>query len=660
MDHPRLEILKQLRLSLASEGPRFAYFLSDLATDKIISVSREVAQGLYRLTDCVRSGAPLKGMERGQLEAGLRALGYVRSVRQAERTRVSRFNPLFIQIRLFDVGPWQPRLRPFAEWFVGRAGFVICLALVIAAITMGMRNDWAIREEFSGAFNLDTLLAFGLIAPFLKIIHEFGHVTVATAYGVRVRNAALSLIALYPLPSVDCSEADVTANRYQRVMISLAGLFTDLLVGTIAFLCWHFVENDAIRSLAGRVVVFSTLNSLLFNANPLMKFDGYYAMADMIGQRSLYTRGVAGFNGLTRYVLSLGAGGKRPRGREAWGVTGYGFLTFCYRITITISILTRVLPQYLGAGLLMGAWGSYVMFVSPMVADPAPKAADPTPARRLWLGRAGFAACLALSVFFIPLPFALHLEMRLDDGGHYAVTTEASGFVTPARQPSGQVAAQARLLAVANPDLDRKRDLLERELSEARLLVQNTQSLGAAEAQLAGEKERSILTQMAVAQSEAGLQQTVAATAGLFVPRADLRPGKFLTAGETIGLLYPDTGDATLVGQYPERWVEEFQKAGPSAELRISGRYVDLPSGAIRLVEGTTTDAKTGLRSIALYAELAQIPADLVGKDIEIRLNFGNRPIIEHLKFWANGKLAAFRDAQIADRETRLGAGTLR
>jgi putative peptide zinc metalloprotease protein len=114
------------------------------------------------------------------------------------------------------------------------------------------------------------------------------------------------------------------------------------------------------------------------------------------------------------------------------------------------------------------------------------------------------------------------------------------------------------------------------------------------------------------------------------------------------------TGPAQAVGAFPERWVEEYQTRTPTAELRLGTHYLALKPGSLSLTDGATTDAATGLRSIRLHVEIPIAPADLVGQDLQIRLHFGNRPLWDHLAFWASGKLAAFRDAQIVDRETRI------
>ncbi|OYX22631.1 MAG: hypothetical protein B7Z10_12960, partial [Rhodobacterales bacterium 32-66-7] len=630
-----------------------AFFLSDLSSGKIVSVPRDAALGLQRLQDRM-TGQDTTEIPREDLEAGVKALAYVTSVRRAERVRAAKFNPLFINLPLFDVGPWQPALQRFSTWFVGLPLAVLMLGLVLVTLTLGIRNDWAIRSEFAGILRIETLLTFGLIAPFLKIIHEFGHVVAATAVGVRVRMAALSLIAFYPLPSVDCSEADVTANRAGRVAISLAGIFTDFLVGMVAFVVWHLVEGDAARGVAGQVVVFSTLNSLLFNANPLMKLDGYYAAVDLIGQRSLYTRASQRFGELARKLVSLGADGAVPRGLGGWSVAGYGAATLVYRLTVSFAILSAILPQFLGLGLVLGAWGAYAMFLSPLLADPVPKPASTVSKRRLWLGRGGFLALALVIVALVPLPFTLVLPLRLDDAGYYAVSVKATGYVAGPARRAGLAKAGDPLLTLANPETERRSLILTLERREAELLIESTQSVGLAEAQLAQERLRSVTAQIAVLATEQGGLSVAMGADGYFIAAPGLARGTYLSAGDTVGFAYPLTGPSRLIGAFPERWVDEYQTHVPAGEVRLGRRYVPVSNEDLGLTDGAVTDPKTGLRSINLTVRLGVPPVELVGQDAQIRLHFGNRPIWDHLVFWAKGKLAAFRDAQIVDRETRI------
>ena len=195
-------------------------------------------------------------------------------------------------------------------------------------------------------------------------------------FGVAVRKAGLYLIALYPMPFVDLTEADLAAPRHARITISLAGIVVDVTIGLLAFVAWHFTAGSYAQTLLGNVVVFSTLNSILFNGNPLIKLDGYFALTDLIGQRNLYSRSSAVMGEARKALMSLGRAGTRLRGAGQWGMLGYGTLAFLYRLNIIVVIASAMLPRHLGLGAVLVAWGGFAMFASPLLRDPVPQAPD--------------------------------------------------------------------------------------------------------------------------------------------------------------------------------------------------------------------------------------------------------------------------------------------
>ena len=648
-----------MRLSVSAEGRGFAYYVADLTNGKILAVSRRAAQALMLFEDVV--GGNARSRERlteDDTKEGLKVVTYLRQVRDQERLQGAKFNPLSMQLKFFDVGRVQPRLQRLADWLIGWPILLVFAVLTGLAVVTGVQNDWAIGAEFSGIFDLHALLTFGLIAPFLKLIHEFGHVLVATKCGVRVRMFGVNFVALYPLPYVDCTAADLTARRRDRILISLAGLFTDFLIGLIAFMVWHLAENDAVQNVAGRVFAFATLSSLLFNANPLMKFDGYYAFVDLIGQRNLYSRATKSFAAFRQFVGSLGMAGALPHNPGGWAVLGYGVATFAYRIVIMVTIMTNMMPQYLGLGMVLTLWGGYAMFLSPLMRTDKAKAATRTEVSimRKWLHRILGIVVLAALLVVVKWPFVRVLPLQLDQVGHYGVSVQSEGFVDAVLDQGTPVSAGAPLVALQNAAFADQQRLLLLEKAEADLLVANTAGVSAAQAQVAQDKLASVMARQAALARDMGNLVVPAPADGLFVPAPEpVHVGHFVSSGRQIGAFYPAEGNARLVGEFPERMVETFQSSQTMFELWDEMTYLAIPAEDVRLVESVNVDSATGLRSFQLQVRLGQSPASLVGRDVQLKLDFGARPVWEHLRFWLEGKLAAFRDAQLADQQRRLG-----
>ena len=124
---------------------------------------------------------------------------------------------------------------------------------------------------------------FAALSPILKIPHEFGHAFTARYFNIPLHSAGIVFVGFFPLPFVDASPADVFASRSQRIRISSAGIFVDLIIALIAIIIWHLVEGEFAKTIFASIFTFSSLNSLLFNGNPFIRLDGYYVFSDWIG-----------------------------------------------------------------------------------------------------------------------------------------------------------------------------------------------------------------------------------------------------------------------------------------------------------------------------------------------------------------------------------------
>lgn len=659
MDLPRPELLKQLRLHVSTEGPRLVHFVHDLGSGAIVSVSRAAVWSLYQFETLLGTpaGQPRPAMTNDEAREGYVALSFLRSIRDRDRLKRTNFNPLFMKVDLFDVGRFQTYFAGFARLVIGWPLAIAMAAMAVAVLYLGTLNNWAIGVEFGNVFSLRALATFALLAPFLKLIHEAGHVMFATWAGVRVRKAGFNLIGLYPMPFVDCSEADLTASRRGRILISLAGIITDVAVGMVAFILWHFVEGDFLHSLAGRVLAFNTINSILFNANPLMKMDGYYALVDVMGRRNLSTRAGALLSALRSYVLTMGAKGTVPKGWAECGATGYGFATMLFRLSVLFGLFLQVAPQYLGLGLAVSVWGGYAMFGSPLLADqrPAKQALQSGDQVSKQLRRALVPIGALVLMAFLPLPFALRLDLSLDVDGRYALTSAKGGFIdgsishAPLVLKAGQPA-----LRLTNEPLLREIEVMALKEQEAQMILDSVRAINAGQSEVASDKIVSVGSKADLLRSEAESLVVKARTGGIFLPSSGLRTGQYLADGAVVGQFFPDAGASTLIGAFPERWVEKLQAELSSAELWDQQHYAPVDRARLRLVEKVQIDQTNGTRSFDIEVTYDAPPSSLIGKDVQLRLDFGWQPVWRHIGFWAEGRLQAFRDAQLADRVQRI------
>lgn len=662
MDLVRPHVLKQITLRHAAEGRDTIYLAQDRANDRIFVLKAESARALRRLLRAaLHPSAPAREAARADADPqdarnAMAALQMIHGARLHELTHRKPFNPIFAAIPLFDAGRLQPWLTGLARYAGGPVVLAAFALLLMAFFWLGARNDWQIMQAFSTVFSLQALLTFGLIAPFLKIIHELGHILVATRYGVRVKKAGLYVIGLYPMPFVDCSQADMTATRAQRVAISGAGIITDLLVGLIAFVLWHLVEGDYLRSLLANIFVFSTLNSILFNGNPLIRLDGYYVFSDAIGQRNLGTRATNVLRSLRRWIASFGAEGHVPRGGE-WALAGYGVAAFGYRINILVVIAAALLPAYLGLGAAVVIWGGFVMFLSPLMRSQPPAAGGakgraPGRAAAWWLGS---AVVVALVLAFVRWPVIVSAPMTLDADGRYHLTAQGGGTIVQLAGP-GPMREGDLLARLAHPALEADLSDLRMDIALATQLMEAVSGLDPARAIAATRQVEGLTERLAVLEREREGLTLSASSGGVFIPVSPLHSGSWVQPGALLGTWYPHRGAAVFSGPFPEHFYTVATQSEPRVTLRL-GRadYVDLPASAIELREIITHDLESGARSLRILVSLpGETPADLAGTTAHLRLRYPPEPLWQHLGYFWSRLSARFYEAQISDRSSLL------
>src|SRR6185503_545443 len=116
----------------------------------------------------------------------------------------------------------------------------------------------------------------------------------------------IMLLVLSPVPYVDASSAWAFQDKRKRMMVGAAGIAVELFLGSLALFVWLAVEPGAVRAVAYNVMLISGVSTLLFNGNPLLRFDGYYVLADAIEIPNLGTRANRYLGYLfQRYVLGV-------------------------------------------------------------------------------------------------------------------------------------------------------------------------------------------------------------------------------------------------------------------------------------------------------------------------------------------------------------------
>jgi putative peptide zinc metalloprotease protein len=205
-------------------------------------------------------------------------------------------------------------------------------------------------------FTPQNLVAVWLLFPVLKIFHELGHGYATKAFGGEVHDMGVMFLVFTPVPYVDASSAWAFPSKARRALVGAGGMIAEVFLAALAFYVWLAAEPGLVRSLAYNALVIGGATTLLFNANPLLRFDGYYVLSDLIEIPNLRVRS----NRYISYLAERYLFGRRETpppetasGEPPW-LVGYSISAFVYRTFIVVAILFWIFDRFLLAGIVLG------------------------------------------------------------------------------------------------------------------------------------------------------------------------------------------------------------------------------------------------------------------------------------------------------------------
>ncbi len=390
-------------------------------------------------------------------------------------TSAARFNPLAIRLGSMNPDRFLAAANKKLGWLWSKQLLMVWLCLGVgAAIKLSSYSTawWALPRQILDSQNW---IRMGLVWCVLKVIHESGHALSCRHFGIPVRRAGLLLIFFAPVPFVDVSASWRLASRWQRIVISAAGMYLELMVAFAALLYWTPDSAAPVDRLCVDLVLLAGLNTLVINGNPLMRFDGYYILADLVGVSNLYNRGQQRLGEFARYYLR--GQDARPTQEptfERLAVSSYGVLSFGWRLLAFVGIALSLVAKWSWWGGLAAIPVGWYWFGIPLPGRRPPKEDQGTSSRaairrqRIVLGVVGtcgllFAAWL-LSSAHVSAPAVVEYAPLT------VLRSKASGFVTQVHVREGQkVEAGDLLLELVNDELANELKRVDIEIEQTLL-----------------------------------------------------------------------------------------------------------------------------------------------------------------------------------------------
>jgi putative peptide zinc metalloprotease protein len=465
---------------------------------------------------------------------------------QPQPKRWAVVNPLFLKIPLFNPDRFLTRILPWTRWMLTLPSLLVWLAVCGCALVW----LWSQWDRFSSSFG--QILAPGnwlyllLTWVLLKFVHELFHGLVCKKYGGTIPRCGIMLILFSPIAYVDVTSSWRFSSKWQRIFTAAAGMYVELFVAALAAIVWAQGGHGLDAQLCHNLVAMAGLSTLLFNGNFLMRFDGYYILADLLGIRNLYALGQEYLRCVTRRtLLNVPAVEPAMGGPKMSFIKAYAVASFLWRITFYLGVILLVSSFFHGAGIVLAILSAAIWFGLPAFRF----------AKYLAFGNAGeypdrrrFGVVIAVStavlacVLSLPWPLGVSAPAVVEYAPLTLVRAESSGFVQQVFVHDGQaVTGGQKLLELRNPKLAQQLADLELAIQKSDLIGRILHQEGRiAEFQVERENRAALVVKRDELQRQVASLTIRAASAGCVIGRnLDALMGQYVDMGQdlmTLGL----------------------------------------------------------------------------------------------------------------------------
>jgi putative peptide zinc metalloprotease protein len=572
-------------------------------------------------------------------------------------------NPVALRIPLFDPDPVLRVLVRLLRPLLGWGGVLLWLAVVVPALLL-VPAHW---EELTavGAERLlsaQSLLAMALLFPLVKAVHEFSHGIVCRLRGGEVHEMGIMLLVFYPVPYVDASSASAFAGKWQRALVGAAGMLGELFVAALAMFLWLALEPGLARALAYDVMVLASVTTLFFNANPLLRYDGYFILSDVVEIPNLGTRANRWWQYLAeRWAFGV-RGAERPAataGEQRWFV-GYAPLAYVYRLFISLTIAWLVAQQFFFAGVVIAVWALGMSVFWPIAKGLwalVTAARFAGRGRRIGAALGGTVALVTALLFVVPAPHHTVAEGVLWLPERAILRAGSDGFVHRVlHAPGTPLAPGDAVLESVQPALAARIAAQQARVEETQARFDAAWTVSQAQVQQLEQDLAREQAALARLQDEAGRLTLRSAAAGtLLLDRAEDLPGRWVRQGEIMG--YLDTGEAPLVRlvlpqsdvdlvrlatrvvqvrpahDLAVQWPAELVRSTPAAVRALPSPVLGTQGGGAVVTDPRDDKGLATLESVFEF-ELrlpAQVPGAFLGSRVHVRFTHPAEPVGQRL-----------------------------
>jgi len=583
------------------------------------------------------------------------------------RTRIKRqvqgflTNLLFIRIPLLDPDHFLERWVGIVGRLFSWIGLALWLTIMVVGLYFVIGNIRELIYQSSDVLAPDNLILLYLSMVIIKVCHEFGHAFACKRFGRlegtsgQVHVMGIMFLVFVPLPYVDASSAWAFRKKWHRVVVGMSGVIVELAGAAIAAIIWANTSTGTLHIIAYNIIFVASISTLLFNGNPLLRFDAYYVLSDLVEIPNLSHRSKSYIYYLVKkycWKLKNTLNPANSHGETIWFLF-YGIASTAYRIFICIRILLFLndrLPEALFILVPFFAISAIIAWVLVPIGKFIRYLATSGELART-RGRAvastlGSLAFIIVSIGILRVPDNCRIEGIVEPVNLAIVHAESDGFVTDFL-PSDETVkpGEKPLIQAMNKELDAEKKGLLAELRSLEVKQRIAQMDEIAAAQILGEQIEALQEKIVRVEFELSsllLQPTLSGT--WVSPDIEKTKGTYLRRGEQIGIVanlnevrIRATAGQELAALLVEQAYEQLEiRVKGRPDVMLTGRIEKifpaglevLPSEALGYAVGgtmaTVSQDPSGKKAAEMFFEVRIRP----NPDSSVRLLSGQRVIV--------------------------------
>jgi len=457
-------------------------------------------------------------------------------------------NPVAQKVPLWDPEAFLNKHFKKVRWLFSTWVAIAWLLLIGYSLIQAVIHWPEISQHFAiNALSPYNLLILFLLYPPIKILHELGHAFSAKLEGGEVHEMGINFLMFMPIPYVNVSTATHFRSKYKRILVSAAGILVESFLAALGLLLFLTTEPGLIHDIGFNIFMIGGISSLFFNGNPLLKYDGYYILADALAIPNLYQRSAHYWRyWFQRYLFGLREANSpvNAPGETFWFVV-YSLLSFSYRMAVLWFIFVIVTEKFFVLGIILAIWLLSLQVFLPIYKSLRFIVSSPElrhNRQRALIASTTLLATLIAVIGFVPVPAYTMAEGVVWQPDEALLKAQQDGFAGNLLVTSNQkVEAGTPVIRLHDPFLQTQAKIARAKVSELRNRYRAKRATNLVEASIIKEG-------VAVAESELrhildkidSMSVTAFKSGNILLPEADDLPGRFVRQGELLGYILDD------------------------------------------------------------------------------------------------------------------------